>query len=191
MAFLPDDPTLKRVLQRLRAPAGPGKPPRSRADDEGNAPEVALSRSVSDTPPSAQVAPPPSLFPLADLSARLESASSMEGRLSVVAEWLEQSTDANAAFIADAEGLPLTETRATDQVVAAAGAVREALAGLRSMIPDAGAGVIRMELGDGNKLELCEFRSPLGTLFVGLIGARRNLDEWQTWLGRAFSLAVG
>lgn len=84
----------------------------------------------------------------------------------------------------------MTSTGADDHVVAAAGAVREAIETVRTMLPDARAGALSVELTATSQLELCQCRCDLGELVVGLVTSTPCVPEWRAWLPRALALAA-
>jgi hypothetical protein len=166
---LPDRPTIERLLAAagLGAITPPTRPARRSA-----APPPA------PTPPPTPAPAPVALAPLAELHDE-ESAMAVFGahaetltvdaRLEAFLGWLMCGTGAFAAFVADREGLALSNHNAPEGCVAAVGALGRAQHDISRFVPSPEAGSSTVELDEQNLLQVVWADTAVGRIAVGLV----------------------
>ncbi len=93
----------------------------------------------------------------------------IEERLTAFVQWLMGGTGAFAAFVADTDGLPLTNHNAPESYLAAVGPLGRAQETIARFVPSPEAGSSTVELDHQNVLQVIWSETTAGRLAVGLV----------------------
>ncbi len=97
------------------------------------------------------------------------AAMPTEERLGAFVQWLMGGTGAFAAFVADTDGLPLTNRNAPESYLAAIGPLGRAQETIARFVPSPHAGSSTVELDHQNVLQVIWSDTAAGRLAVGLV----------------------
>jgi hypothetical protein len=198
------------VLKELFARAGVGQGAAARrdaerisfAEPEPPRPAARVERSRVAAPAPAEPEPEPApadLPPLAEMTdetlgaqvfGEAVASATVEERFERFLQWLMGGTGAFAAFVADAEGLPLVNRNAPDSYVAAIGPLDRAQAAIHAFVPSPEAGSATFELEHENVLQVVWADTSAGRLAVGLVLAGPLERVMVTRIRRITQLAV-
>lgn len=169
-----DPDRLAEALVRAGAPArtAGGPPGRRRSHRAPERPTgglaVAAARGLLRDEQGPREAPQPPREAISAPGVRLEE------RLRRFLEWLKEARRARAAFVLDADGLPLSRSEAPDDLLAVAPFLLSSVERARSLLefPLAESVSLSVSLDDDRQLRLDSVVSPVGRIAVGTVGPR-------------------
>ena len=94
---------------------------------------------------------------------------SLAERLEIFAESVRGATGAYAAFVADAQGLPLVSRHGSDDQIAITAALDRALAPIRESLRGSPQGSVAVEIDRSNVLQVIWVNTEIGRYVVGLV----------------------
>ncbi len=160
---------------RAASPASAGAPiaPRAFGETEHGDFSDVIASAPPEEPADSGSLPTIAEMSEADLQAsifgpHLESMPTEE-RLGAFVQWLMGGTGAFAAFVADTEGLPLTNRNAPESYLAAIGPLGRAQETIARFVPSPEAGSSTVELDHQNVLQVIWSDTAAGRLAVGLV----------------------
>ncbi|MFP3941996.1 MAG: hypothetical protein ACLF0P_17005 [Thermoanaerobaculia bacterium] len=167
-----DPERLEEALARAGAPArtsgGPpaGRRPRRGVERPGGSLAVAAARGLLRREPGAPdtVQTPPEAIGAPGVR--------LEERLRRFLDWLKEARRARAAFVLDADGLPLSRSEAPDDLLAVAPFLLSSVERARSLLefPLAASVSLSVSLDGDRQLRLDSVASPVGRIAVGTVG---------------------
>lgn len=99
----------------------------------------------------------------------IPTEGSLDERLEVFAESVRGATGAYAAFVADAQGLPLVSRHGSDDQIAITAALDRALAPIRESLQGSPQGSVAVEIDRSNVLQVIWLNTESGRYVVGLV----------------------
>lgn len=106
-----------------------------------------------------------------------ELEGNLESRLQTFLEWAKSAADAGEAFIADSNGLPVANSGADVDYIAASASVLSSLTQVRAMLGRPSTGVVSLGLSDTEAYTLTETTNDWGRFALCLISAAPPAPE--------------
>ncbi len=141
-------------------------------------------------PPMAPVADQESILSRRGLPFFVPPVGPLATRIRALMDWLKRQVTADAIFIIDAQGCPVSDTEPSPEILASAVVLSEAARRAARHVPTAGEGALHIDLPQAQKLCVIYTETSYGYFCLGLVLAEALNTSTADRLRRALQRTV-